>query len=341
LKKKLKQVIAPAIVSLLVLALAACGSANQTNTTLSSKIKDSGPTQKADDYPNKPVTLVIPFSPGVAGDTFSRTFAKIAEKYLGQSIAPVNKEGGSGAVGVSHMLAQPADGYTITYHSSTFAYTMAAEQVPFKSKDIVPIASINADYQVLAVKNDSPFKTFDDFVKYAKANPGKAKVAGAQTKGTNHVLALKIFQGAGINATYIPDEGGSSSVVAVLGGNVDALKGSSSVINQQVDAGELRLLAVSSGERASNRPNVPTFKELGLTKIVDENIWRGFFGKPGIPQERLDKLSKVFEQVIKDPEWRNYMKNEQQIDFYKNSADFTKYFNEYIADAEVLFKSLN
>jgi putative tricarboxylic transport membrane protein len=343
LKENIKRMITSVTVFFLVFALAACGPQNQTKSaadTKDSSAKASGSTPKADDYPNKPVTFVIPFSPGVAGDTFSRTFAKIAEKYLGQTVVPLNKEGGSGAIGVSYMLSQPADGYTITYHSSTFAYTIAAGQVPFKAQDIVPIASINADYQVLAVKKDSPFKTFDDFVKYAKANPGKLKVAGSGTKATNHVLALKIFKGAGIDASYIPYDGGSKSLLAVLGGNVDALSASSSVVNQQVDAGELRLLAVTSGERAPNRPDVPTFKELGLTKIVDEDIWRGFFGKPGIPQDRLDKLSKVFAEVIKDPEWRTYMKNEQQIDLYKNSADFTKFFNEYVADAEELFKTL-
>ncbi|SDI83457.1 Bug family tripartite tricarboxylate transporter substrate binding protein [Paenibacillus naphthalenovorans] len=335
---KIKSVMASVIILSLAFTLAACGSQSQTQPA--GGTADSPSTPPEDDYPNKPINLVIPFSPGVAGDTFSRTFAKIAEKYVGQPFVPVNKEGGSGAVGVSYMMSQPADGYTITYHSSTFAYTMASGQVPFKTKDIVPIASINADYQVLAVLKESPFSTFDDFVRYAKANPGKLKVSGSQTKGTNHVFLYKILKEAGIEANYIPYDGGSKTLLALLGGNVDALVSSSSVVNQHVDSGEVRILAVTGSERAPNRPDVPTFKELGLTNIVDENLWRAFFGKPGIPQHRLEKLSKAFEQVIQDPEWRKFMETDQQIDFYKNTADFTEYFNNYVTDAEEVFKNL-
>lgn len=341
MKKKIQKVVFPIFVFFLVLALAACGAQSQTKPTADAMVsKDAVSTPKADDYPNKAIDLIVPFTAGSPGDIFSRTFGKIAEKYLGQSIVIVNKEGGSGAIGVSHMLSQPADGYTIVYHSSTFAYTMASGQVSFKSKDILPIATIQADYQTVAVLKDSPFKTFDDLVKYAKANPGKLKISGSTVKGTNHVFALKIFKEAGIQASYIPYDGGNKSVLALLGGNVDALVGSSSVVNAQVDAGEIRLLAVSSGVRAPNRKDIPTLKELGLTKIVDENIWRGFFGKPGIPLERLDKLSKVFEQVAKDSEWQEYQKKENQIDFYKNSADFTKYFEQFIKDGEEILKSL-
>lgn len=316
--------------------------------------KDSGSTSQAssemspapmpekpkDDFPNKPLTIVIPFSPGVAGDTFSRTFGKIAEKYLGQPVVPVNKEGGSGAIGVTHMLAQPADGYTILYQSSTLAYTIAAGQMPFKASDIVPISVINADYQALSVKKDSPFQTYEDLLKYAKENPGKLKIGGTGTKSTNHVFALKIMKGAGIQANYIPYSGGSGTLTALLGGNVDAITTSSSVVNQQVEAGEVRILAVSSGQRIANRPDAPTFKELGLTDIDDELIWRAFFGKPGIPQERLDKLSEVFAQVIKDPEWQDYQKKSKQMDFYKDSKQFSQFFNKYVSEAEVMFKDL-
>jgi putative tricarboxylic transport membrane protein len=337
LKKNVNKVVSSIFILFLVLALVACGAQKKSTEVASNGV---GSAKKADDYPNKAINLVVPFTAGSPGDVFSRTFGKIAEKYLGQPLVIVNKEGGSGAIGVTHMLSQPADGYTIVYHSSTFAYTMAAGQVSFKTKDILPIATINADYQTVGVNKDSPFKTFDDLVKFAKANPGKLKVSGSTVKGTNHVLALKIFKEAGIQASYIPYDGGNKSVLALLGGNVDALVGSSSVVNAQVDSGDLRLLAVSSGERVPNRKDVPTLKELGLTKIVDENIWRGFFGKPGIPKERLEKLEKAFEQVVKDPAWQEYQKKENQIDFYKNSADFTKYFEQFMKDGEEVFKGL-
>jgi putative tricarboxylic transport membrane protein len=341
LKRNVKQLIALTVIFMLVFALAACGAQTPTKQGVGGAApKDSAPTKKADNFPAKPINLVIPFGPGAAGDIFSRTFAKVAEKYFGQPIIPINKEGGSLAVGISYALSQPADGYNFVMGSSTIVYTIAAGQAPFKATDLLPLGTLKADYQVMAVKKDSQFKTFDDVVKYAKANPGKLKVGGSSTKSVNHVFALKIFEGAGIKASYIPYDAGNKTLLALLGGNIDAALSSANVVNQQVDSGDLRLLAVTSSKRVPDRPDVPTFKELGLTNIEDLLNWNGFFIKPGTPQEIVDKYNKVFEQVLNDPEWKDYLKKDKQMDFYKNSADFNKFFNNEVSDGMKLFKDL-
>lgn len=302
--------------------------------------KENKAVEKTDEYPNQPLNIIIPFSPGVAGDTFVRTFARAAQGFLEQPIVPINKDGGSGMIGVAEALNANPDGYTIVYQSSTLPYKIAADEAPFDTDNLIAIATLNADYQVLAVRSDSPFETFEDFKKYGEANPGKLNISGSGSKGTNHVLAMKIVAGSGIDAKYISYDGGSKSLTAVLGGEVHALAGSSSVVNQYVDTGEIRILAVTGNERAKNRPDVPTFKELGMENIGDEFIWRGFFGHKDIPQERLEKLNEIMEKAIKDPIWLEYMETQTQMDFYKNSAEATEFLSSFTEDAKVVFENL-
>lgn len=354
-----KKVFIFTIMILLLVMTVLAGCSNSSNTSTSTQPQNEGTSQGSnnsnvgtsqdsnkasqenDNYPNEqPITIVIPFAAGVAGDMFTRTFAKALENYVEQPIVPLNKEGGSGIIGVSYTLAQANDGYTIVYHSSTMPYTIAAGDTDFGAEDLVAISTINADYQVLAVRKESPFQTFEDFVNFAKENPGKLNISGSGTRGTNHIFAQKVLEGAGIEAVYVPYSGGSQSLTAALGGEVDALAGSSSVVNQYVDTGDIRILAVTGNERAANRPEIPTFKELGLTNIGDEFIWRGLFASSKVPQEKLDKLSEIFAQVIEDPIWREYMENQGQMDFYKNAADATEFLYEFIDDSKAIFETL-
>ncbi|WP_209124581.1 tripartite tricarboxylate transporter substrate binding protein [Alkalihalobacillus sp. BA299] len=346
----LKKVLLPSLVLLLMsILLIGCGSepTNETqNETPNEETPQNSGNEQAqedvstDDYPNEPLNIIIPFSPGVAGDTFVRTFARAAESYLGQNIVPINRDGGSGMIGVVEALNADPDGYTIVYQSSTLPYKLAAGEAPFETSDLVAISTINADYQVLAVRDDSPFETFEDFKKYAEENPGKLNISGSGSKGTNHVLYMKMVEGAGIEANYVTYAGGSQSLTAVLGGEVDALVGSSSVVNQYVDTGEVRILAVTGNERAENRPDIPTFKELGVTNIEDEFIWRGFFGHKDIPQERLEKLNEIIGQAIQDPIWLEYMEAQNQMNFYKDATEATDFFNNFTEDAKVIFENL-
>lgn len=307
---------------------------NDTNSN------DSNSEQKEDDFPNKPITIVVPFSAGGSGDTMSRTFAKIAEKNFGQQFVIVNKPGGSGAIALNHALSKPEDGYTILYHSSTLPFTMASGGIPFTPKDIQPVAIMVSNYQVLSVPADSPFETFEDFVQYGKENPGKLKIGGAGINGTNHVFGLKIIEGSNIEADYVSYDGGGDTLRAILGHNVDATVTSGEVVTQSVDEGKIRLLGVSSAERVESQSDVPTFKELGIESIDDELIWRAFFGKPGIPPERLAKFNEIVVKVSETPEWQEYVENTNQQYYYKSFEDFTKIFNNYYDSGKKLFEKL-
>src|SRR5690606_39095529 len=161
-----------------------------------------------DDYPNKEIEWVIPFSPGSGADVFARTLIKLTEKHLGQTIIPVNKEGGSTAVGVSYVLSKPADGYTLFSHSTTLPYTIASGQLPFTAEEIQGINRINADVKTLAVNASSDIQSFEDLIAKAKSKPGSIKIGGVGTKSWSDVFYNKMIQGAGIEATCVPYDGG-------------------------------------------------------------------------------------------------------------------------------------
>jgi putative tricarboxylic transport membrane protein len=324
------------IVFLLLFTLAACNSSTKTNENAS----QSGGDKKASDYPNKPITIVVPFSAGGSGDIMTREVAKLAEKEFGKTVIVENKEGGSGAIALNYALGKPADGYTILNHSSTLPLTMASGEIPFEAKDIQPVATMVSNYQVLAVPKDSPFKTFEDFVDFAKKNPGKLNVVSSQTYGTTHIFSLKIMEGADINFNYIAYDGGSEALTRILGGNGDAITSSGEVVQQQVESGDLRLLGVSSAERLPTHPDVPTFKELGISSIDDELIWRAYFVKPGTPKEVVEKITEVLRKVSEDPEFKEYAKKTNQDIYFKTGEEFTEVFNTYYDDGVKLFKSI-
>jgi putative tricarboxylic transport membrane protein len=324
------------IVFLLLFTLAACNSSTKTNENAG----QSGGDKKESDYPNKPITFVVPFSAGGSGDIMTREVAKLAEKEFGKTIIVENKEGGSGAIALNYALSKPADGYTILNHSSTLPLTMASGEIPFEAKDIQPVATMVSNYQVLAVPKDSPFTTFEDFVDFAKKNPGKLNVVSSQTYGTTHIFSLKIMEGADINFNYIAYDGGSEALTRILGKNGDAITSSGEVVQQQVESGDLRLLGVSSAERLPTHPDVPTFKELGISSIDDELIWRAYFVKPGTPKEVVDKITEVLRKVSENPEFKEYAKKTNQDIYFKTGDEFTDVFNNYYDDGVKLFKSI-
>ena len=292
-------------------------------------------TAQSQDYPAKPINWVIPFSPGSGADTFARTLIRVTEQELGQKIVPVNKEGGGTAIGVAYSLAQPADGYTVFSQSDTVVLGVTAGQWPVKAEDIQPIARINADYKTIVVPKNSPLKTYKDFVAAAKANPGGLKVGGVGSKSWSSFFVDKLQRGADIKVTYIPYDGGSGVVSAVLGENIDAAVVTSSNVNAQVDSGDLRMLAQSLGERVTDRQDVPTFAEEGYADINGEVLWRGVFAKTGTPAPVLEKLSAALEKAIKNPVWQEYMTQQRQLEAFMGPDEFNEYFKAQIEEFTV------
>lgn len=289
----------------------------------SSGKQGSSESKTAEAYPTKPINLIVPFTAGSAADLFARTLAKAAEKDLGQTIVVQNKPGGSGAVALAYVLSQPADGYTLATHSVTLVSLFAGNQVPFKPEDLTFIARINGESSSLMVKaGDNRFKTMDDFIAYAKDHPGQLKVGGPGSGSFHHMVATELQHKAGIKFTWIPFEGGKEAAMALLGGNVDAAVATPSNAKAQIDAGQIKVLAVSTAKRSAGRPEVPTFKESGID--IEEILWRGVMTRAGLPQERLTRLETAFANALKDPDWAKYMHDFDQEDAFLKSDEFTK-----------------
>ncbi len=285
------------------------------------------------DFPSKPVTLVIPYGLG-SGDAEARTFGRVMEKHLGKTMVPSNHEGGSGALGITYLLGQPADGYTVGFMSATIAFGMASGNLKFASTDIQPLGTFNADYLCLAVFKESPFQTLGDLVEFARSKPGYLNVGGTNVNGAHHVFANLFFGDAGIEAQYIPYSGSNQSLVALLGKNIDVMVTSPSTIRQHVAVGDIRILAVSTSERVKEYPDVPTCKEFGFDSINDFLNFRGYFVKPGIPESTLQVLDEAFKKAVSDPEYLAYLEKEQLVPFYKNRVEITAYFNNFVDQAK-------
>ncbi|HBW34885.1 tripartite tricarboxylate transporter substrate binding protein [Desulfosporosinus sp. BICA1-9] len=290
----------------------------------SSKSAPTGndPQKVTDDYPNKPITWVIPFDPGSGADIFARTLGKSVEKNLGQNFVYMNKPGGSGGIALSYLKSQPTDGYTIGSHSSTLMYSIASKSIPYKIDDVSYLARINADPEVLAVPGNSPFKTLEDFITYAKANPGKLKVAGVGAFSTASAVSDLLKAKAAIQYDYVPYQGGNEAAVAILGSNVDAGWYTSSNVRNYLESGKVRLLAIATKDQDPSLKGVPALKEKGFD--IEMILWRGIIAIPGMPEARVKKLEEAFDKAMTDPDWLKYMDQEKQVEAYLPSKEFTE-----------------
>lgn len=279
-------------------------------------------------YPDRPVDLIIPFDLG-SGDAQARAFAAIAEEFLGQRIIPSNHPGGNSAIGLNYALNRPADGYTMIFLSGSFPLSVANEQIPFGVHDVKPVVAFNADYLTLAVRADSPFQTFEDFVEHARENPGAINVGGTVLTGTHHVLVELVADGADVEVNYVPYDGANGSLIALLSNTIDVLSSSPSTVRQYVETGEVRLLGVSTSERVEAYPDVPTFLEMGIENVSDFINYRGYYVHPDTPAPLVEKLSDAFGEAFQSPAWAEYLEAEQQIPFYRNHADLYEHVDNY------------
>ncbi|MDN5348365.1 MAG: putative tricarboxylic transport rane protein [Clostridia bacterium] len=337
MNKSLARIIVVAGLMIFVFALAGCGGGLGSKGPAgkgAEKAPASAPTAK-ETFPSKSIQWIVPFSPGSGADIFARTLAKVTEKYIGQNFVCENKPGGSTAVGVSYVLSQPADGYSIFNNSSTLTFLIAAGQAPFTMDDLTGIARINGDPCMLVVNSKSQFKAAQDLVDYAKKNPGKLKMGGMGSGSTHHYVGTRFADLAGFKFTWIPYEGGKDSVVALLGGNIDAIIATTSNVQAQIQSGNLRGLAISMPERSQAYKDVPTFKELGYD--VEFMLWRGVFTKKGVPEDRIAALESAFKKALEDPEWKQYMKKFRQESYWAGSKDFTEFCKKQVASAKEFF----
>jgi tripartite-type tricarboxylate transporter receptor subunit TctC len=252
----------------------------------------------AADWPNKPVTLVVPYPPGGTSDVVGRHLAQRLREELGQVFVIENKAGAATAIGASAVARAPKDGYTLLLSAGT-TFTVIphlSEKLPYKLEDFEPVATVATVPFAFVVKKDFPAKTLAEYVAYAKANPGKINNATNGQGSMVHLLGELIAQGLDIKLTHVHYKGASPATMDMIGGvidsNVEAL--TSAVPN--VNTGQYRALAVLSAERQPLLPDVPTFKELGYPSIVGET-WYAVFAPAGTPKPVVDKLNAALRKI--------------------------------------------
>jgi tripartite-type tricarboxylate transporter receptor subunit TctC len=266
------------------------------------------PAQAA--YPDKPINFVCWSAAGSPMDIMMRKLASLTEKELGQPIAVEDRPGGNGAVAMAYMMSQPADGYTVMSTSSSMTFTMAQGKVPFKPDDFVMLRALQAEPSSIAVRKDSPLKTMKDFIETLKAKPNGLKIGGYASAGFHQFVFYQILKATGVQAAWIPFDGGNQAALALLGGHIDAAIMTPSSALSQVKSGDIRLLGISTAERSEYLPDAPTMKEQGYD-VVDA-IWRGVMVKTGTPAPAVDALLAAIHKVETSKDWKEFMAQQQQ-----------------------------
>lgn len=255
------------------------------------------------DYPNRPITWVVPFSAGGVTDTGARFLAKSLGERLGQPIVVENKPGAGGIVGAEYVVNSKKDGYTFLYASNGVAvtYPFLYKKMSFDpKKDLIPVHGMADSPMLVMVRADTPYKTLADLIDFAKKNPGKLNYASVGQGSTQHLLAELFQKEAGIKLTHIPYKGSSPALTDMLGGTIDIMFDYPILMQPQMDAGKLRALAVSSQKRLTNLPDVKTISEQGYPGVVF-TAWATIVLPAGTPQPIVDKLAKAFGESLQDP----------------------------------------
>src|SRR5438105_7054420 len=284
---------------------------------------------RAQDYPSKPITMIVPFPPGGVADIVGRPLAAVMQKSLNQPIVVVNRTGAGGAVGMAAVAKGAPDGYTILMALSSISIFPVSDRIngkepPYELKDFAPIALVTADPTVLVVRADGPYQTLKDLVAAAKARPGKINYSSSGVYGTLHV-AMEIFaNAAGIKLFHVPYQGGGPAVTALLAGQVEASAQGPAAAIGQIKAGKMRALASWGTERLKLLPDIPTFKELGYD--AEFYIWSGLFAPAATPAPILAKLRDAVREAANSEEFRAAMDKVQTPISYLDAPQFAKYW---------------
>ena len=256
-------------------------------------------------YPDRPITLIVPFPPGGVADTVARPVAEALARELKQPVIVENKVGAGGALGIGAAARAAADGYTLLLSLSSISILPEADAIlarkpAFALKQFTPIARFTADPTVLVVRADAPWKSLAEFVAAMKQKPGAFNYGSSGNYGTMHVPMEMLKASAGFRMVHIPYTGAGPAVQALLGGQVDALASGPSTVLQQIKAGKLRALAHWGDKALVALPDLPSLKQSGYPTQFAQ--WSALFAPAGTPEPVLQRLRAAARKVATDPQ---------------------------------------
>jgi tripartite-type tricarboxylate transporter receptor subunit TctC len=279
-------------------------------------------------FPSKPIRIVVGFPAGGPLDQHARLLTDKLQSILGQPITVDYKSGAGGIVGAQDVMKSPADGYTLMLANTGVLVINPAlySKLPYGTlKDFTPIARTAMQPLALLVNPQVPAHTLQDFVKYAKANPGKINYGSAGNGGSSHLVPEMFKSATGIFMVHIPYRGSAPAFTDLIAGQVQFMAESIPQAAQYHKQGKVRALAVTSRERNSAMPDVPTVIETKLAKDFDVVGFYGFMAPAGTPKPIVDKLSDAFKQVLALPEVRNRMITQGADPAFLGADDFAKF----------------
>jgi tripartite-type tricarboxylate transporter receptor subunit TctC len=279
-------------------------------------------------YPAKPITMIVPFPPGGLADIVARPVAEAMSRDLGQSVVIENKGGAGGGIGMGLAAKSPPDGYTVLLALSSYSVIPEADallgRAPMYSfASLRPIARITADPTVLAVRAEALWKTVKDFVEDAKKRPGAINYGSSGNYGTMHVPMEILAQNAGIKMTHVPFTGAAPALVALLGGQIDAVSTGPATVLQHVKSGKLRVLAHWGNGKLDALPDVPALKDAGYDAEYAQ--WSGLFVPAGTPEPVAQRLRAAARAAANDPKVKEVILNAGSPILYQDTPDFEKY----------------
>lgn len=261
----------------------------------------------AQEFPTKPIELIIPYGAGGSHDLTARALASVAHQYLGQPMLVVLKPGGGGAVGSQYVIRAKPDGYTLMLGGSGPNTIFAlVQKAPIGPDHFTSIARINYSPAIFSVRADAPWKTFREALDYMKKNPGKFNFANTGTWGAADFPMRMVARTTGVEYNNIPFDGGGPALLAVLGGNGDGSFLFTAQLLPQIGAGKMRALAVTDTRRLRDLPNVPTLREEGVDVVFTQ--WRSVLAPKGIPPAVAEKLEAAFKRITEDTSFQALIK---------------------------------
>jgi tripartite-type tricarboxylate transporter receptor subunit TctC len=294
---------------------------------------------RAEDFPSRPVTLIVPYAAGGTTDIGLRALASATEKHLGQSILIENRPGVGGVLGPMQMAsgAKP-DGYTISQIPITvFRYPFTAKTTFDPLADLTYIISVSGYTFGVVVKTDAPWATFPALMADAKANPGKFSYGTPGVGTTLHLTMEQIAKERGIQWTHVPFRGTADSTNSLLGGHIDLVADASGWA-PLVNGGKLRLLVIWSEQRSQCWPNVPTLKEAGIAMVSNSPF--GLGGPKGMDPKVVKILHDAFKKGMEEPSYLETLAKLDQEPFYLNTADYRAFAERTFVEQKKLMGEL-
>ncbi len=256
---------------------------------------------QTDVYPQRAVRIVVPVSAGGSTDKIARLIAEKLSSTWGQTVVVENITGAGGAIGAAQVARAKPDGYTLVLHSDAIVLnTILIKNPPYTAEDLTGVMRLVVNPQVLVSNPEFQAKTFKDYVEFAKANPGKLTLALPTSGGIAHIAHEVLANAADIKVNYIPYKGGAPAALDTMAGHVNATVITLAAVTEQIKAGKLRALAVTTNYRSPVFPEVPTMAESGYPAVNIES-WQGILAPKGTPVWILEKINKDVTAIVRDP----------------------------------------